>query len=122
MIAEADALSEGQVSGAVEGTDGQYYVIRLDKEFDEDATANKKQEIVSQRQSDHYTEVCDGYKKDAEWKVDDKVWKNVTFIGNQYTIATEQADTETEAVTDTENSVTPDNAEPVTETATESVQ
>ena len=122
VIAEADALSEGQVSGAVEGTDGQYYVIRLDKEFDEDATANKKQEIVSQRQSDHYTEVCDGYKKDAEWKVDDKVWKNVTFIGNQYTIATEQADTETEAVTDTENSVTPDNAESVTETATESVQ
>ena len=66
-------------------------MIRLDKEFDEDATANKKQEIVSKRQSDHYTEVCDGYKKDAEWKVNDKVWKNVTFIGNQYTIATENA-------------------------------
>ena len=91
MIAEADALSEGQISGAIEGEDGQYYVIRLDKEFDEDATANKKQEIVSKRQSDHYTEVCDGYKKDAEWKVNDKVWKNVTFIGNQYTIATENA-------------------------------
>lgn len=91
VIAEADALSEGQVSGAIEGEDGQYYVIRLDKEFDEDATANKKQEIVSKRQSDHYTEVCDGYKKDAEWKVKDKVWKNVTFIGNQYTIATENA-------------------------------
>ena len=91
MIAEADALSEGQVSGAIEGEDGQYYVIRLDKEFDEDATANKKQEIVSKRQSDHYTEVCDGYKKDAEWKVKDKVWKNVMFIGNQYTIATENA-------------------------------
>ena len=27
----------------------------------------------------------------AEWKVNDKVWKNVTFIGNQYTIATENA-------------------------------
>ena len=73
VIAEADALSEGQISGAIEGEDGQYYVIRLDKEFDEDATANKKQEIVSKRQSDHYTEVCDGYKKDAEWKVNDKV-------------------------------------------------
>ena len=30
-------------------------------------------------------------KKNAEWKVNDKVWKNVTFIGNQYTIATENA-------------------------------
>ncbi len=116
VMKEADALSEGQVSDAVEGEDGQYYVIRLDKEFDEDATADKKQEIIAKRQSDHYTEVCDGYKKDAEWKVNEKVWKNVTFIGNQYTIATEQSDTETAA--DTEMTA---GTEEIMETGTKSV-
>lgn len=122
VIDEADKLKEGEVSDVIETENGQYYVIRLDSEFDETATENKKQEIVSERQADHYKEVCDGYKKDADWSIKKSVWKNVTFTGNQYTIKTN--DTETEAVENTEVSVEPvENTESVldTETATETV-
>lgn len=111
VIAEADELKEGQVSGVIETESGQYYVIRLDKEFDEEATENKKQEIISNRQSDHYTEVCEGYEEAAEWELNEKVWETVTFIGNQYTIASD----DTESLTDVESAAE-------TEAATESVQ
>lgn len=129
VIAEADGLKEGQISGVIETESGQYYVIRLDKEFDEDATESKKQEIISTRQSDHYTEVCDGYEEAADWELNEKVWKTVTFTGNQYTIASSAAeseaatetlsDMETEAATETLSDM---ETEAVTETATESVQ
>ena len=112
VIAEADQLKEGEISDLIETEDGQYYVIRLDSEFDETATESKKQEIVSKRQENHYKEVCDGYKEEADWSVKESVWKNVTFIGNQYTIATN----ETEAVDKTtENTESTLNSKEATE-------
>ena len=107
VIAKADKLKEGEISDLIETENGQYYVIRLDSEFDKTATENKKDEIVSKRQSDHYKEICDEYKKDAKGSVKEDVWKNVTFIGNQYTIKVNEKDTEsvenTESMSDIEN-------------------
>ena len=112
VIAEADQLKEGEISDLIETEDGQYYVIRLDSEFDETATESKKQEIVSKRQENHYKEDWDGYKEEADWSVKESVWKNVTFIGNQYTIATN----ETEAVDKTtENTESTLNSKEATE-------
>lgn len=78
VIAEADKMQAGEISGLLEDNDN-YYVIRLDSTFDEQATAGKKEEIVKQRKSDHYEEVCDGYKKDAKYKVNESEWKKVKF-------------------------------------------
>lgn len=105
VITETDQLKEGEISDLIETEDGQYYVIRLDSEFDETATESKKQEIISERQNDHYKEVCDGYKEDADWSVKESVWKNVTFIGNQYTIATNETESDennTESILDSQ--------------------
>lgn len=119
VIAMADELTEGQISDLIETESGSYYVIRLDSEFDEEATESKKQEIISTRQSEYYTEVCEGYKESAEWTIDEKVWANVTFAGNTYTIAVSESDTESAAEAVTEEST---QAETGTETveATES--
>lgn len=96
VIAKADEMTEGEISALIETADGSYYVIRLDSEFDEEATENKKQEIISTRQSEHYTEVCEAYKAEAEWTINEDVWAAVTFSGNTYTIAVSETETETE--------------------------
>ena len=110
--------SEGELSDVVE-TDNYYYVLRLDEITDADATEEHRQEIISQRQSDLYNEVLQGWKDEAEWVLKDKVWDKVTF-DNLFTTTVESTET-----TETTESSTKDNA--VTENTeavegTESVQ
>lgn len=78
VIAAADSMQVGDISDVLED-DNNYYIIRMDSTFDEQATANKKTEIVKQRKTDHYKEVCDGYKKDAKYEVNKSEWKKVKF-------------------------------------------
>ena len=99
IITAADALKEGEVSSLISVDGKGYYVIRLDSEFDRDATDKEKETIVSKRQSDKYTEVCDSYKEEKEWTVNDDVWATVNF-DKLYTI--KKTDTETESVSETE--------------------
>lgn len=75
----ADELKEGEVSEVLTAEDGSYYIIRLDSEFDEEATEQKKESIISTRKSEHYTEVTDGYKEEADWNVNEEVWKADEF-------------------------------------------
>ena len=99
IITAADALKEGEVSSLISVDGKGYYVIRLDSEFDRDATDKEKETIVSKRQSDKYNEVCDSYKEEKEWTVNDDVWATVNF-DKLYTI--KKTDTETESVSETE--------------------
>ena len=95
--------SEGELSDVVE-TDNYYYVLRLDEITDADATEEHRQEIISQRQSDLYNEVLQGWKDEAEWVLKDKVWDKVTF-DNLFTTTVESTET-----TETTESSTTDNA------------
>ena len=74
----ADKLKEGEISGVIT-TDDSYYVVRMDSLFDEEATESRKSEIVEERKSDHYTEVCDGYKKDVPFELNEDEWAKVKF-------------------------------------------
>lgn len=107
VLTAASALKEGEISDLITTDSNGYYVIRLDSEFDRDATDKEKETIVSQRKSDHYTEVTDAYKKDAKWTVDDDAWAKVNF-DELYTIKKDDS-TElsegTEAATNTETTV-----------------
>ena len=85
-------------------TDNYYYVLRLDEITDADATEEHRQEIISQRQSDLYNEVLQGWKDEAEWVLKDKVWDKVTF-DNLFTTTVESTET-----TETTESSTTDNA------------
>lgn len=78
VLKAADSLKEGEISGLIQ-TDSNYYVIRLDSEFDEDATESKRQSIISERRSEKYTDVLDEYKNDVKWEVKEDVWKKVKF-------------------------------------------
>ena len=80
VIKAAKGLKEGEMSGAIETDDG-YYVIRLDKKFDQEATDSKRESLKSEKISTNYNDILDGWKADITWTVDEKAWENVKFDG-----------------------------------------
>lgn len=57
-----------------------WYVVNCIAEFDEEATENEKPTIVNQRKSELFQEVYAEWLKDMpEFKVDEKVWAQITF-------------------------------------------
>lgn len=108
VLAALQGLTEeGQVSDVVE-TESSYYVLRLDTITDADKTEQHRQEIIGNRQSELYSEVLQGYKDEAEWVLNEKVWKTVTF-DNLFTTTVES--TETETVDSTEPTATEEQTE-----------
>lgn len=108
VLAALQGLTEeGQVSDVVE-TDSSYYVLRLDAITDADKTEQHRQEIIGNRQSELYSKVLQGYKDEAEWVLNEKVWKTVTF-DNLFTTTVES--TETETVNSTEPTATEEQTE-----------
>ena len=91
-------LEDGQlVQEVVEGVDA-YYVVRLDKKLDEEATANKKESIISEREQEQYDELVEDWTKDSKLKVEN-VWKKVEVtdsVSFQYKPA-EQSEPEEES-------------------------
>lgn len=118
VIDAVSSLKDGQlVQEVVEGTDG-YYVVRLDKKNDEEATANKKESIISEREQEAYDKLVEEWTEKAEIKVEENVWKKVKVtdsVSFQYKPA-ETSDTESEEdAADSSEEDTADQAEEDTE-------
>ena len=90
LIEGADKLKEGEISPVLTGEEA-FFVARMDSAFDKEATEKKKTEIVEQRRSDHYKEVCDGYKEGVKYEVNEKEWAKVKF-DDLFTIKQEEAE------------------------------
>ena len=96
----AGKLSDGEIAGElIEGEDA-YYVVRLDKAFDEEETENEKESIVDQRKQDLYEKTTEEWKDGADIQVDKKVLKSLKVTSNlKFTMKMEEAD-EAEAETE----------------------
>jgi len=84
--------ADGQVSGVIE-LENAYYVVQMDAMVDAEATEENRQSIISERQTELYTEVVEGYIAEAEWKVKNNVWEKVSF-DNLFTLSLEETSTE----------------------------
>ena len=85
------SLSDGQVyDGVIEG-DKVFYIVRLDKLFDEDATANKKQSIITSRENENYNNQITAW-KDAVTVEEKGPWKDLA-ITDKDTYTIKQAET-----------------------------
>ena len=99
-------LTEGEVASDIIETDTGYYVVRLDKVLDEDATASKRESLKSSKEEDYYTETTDGWLDDADVKEVKKVLKTLkitdshTFTAPTATPTPSPEATETPEVTE----------------------
>mgnify|MGYP002544925340 CR=1 FL=1 len=126
VIAAADKLDAGQVTDVIE-TDSGYYVAKVTSTFDQTATDNKKQQIISERENDRYNEIVEGWKDDTKIKENKDVWKKIDF--NEQGVAVKKAEddsdstdnstskdsTDEENTDDSENTDNTDNAEEAAE-------
>ncbi len=111
VIAAADEMTEGEVSDLIEA-DGYYYIIRLDSENDEEAAESAREEIISERQAEKYTEVTEAWAEESDFELDEDVWAKVTFT-DAFTVdsSTDDADdssTDDSGTDDTDDSSTDD--------------
>lgn len=87
----ADALKEGEVAPEpVEASSG-YYVVQLTSEFDEEATEEEKEHIISHRESELYTEVMESWEPES-FEINHDIWDKVVF---DVKFAAPEAETET---------------------------
>ncbi len=82
VLAALRKLKEGEVASELTETDNGYYILRLDQEFDEEATESRKDSILETRKSDLYTEVTEKWLEEADIKVEDKVLKTLKVTDN----------------------------------------
>ncbi len=85
-------LKDGEVyDEVIETAENGYYVVRLDKVFDEDATETERESIISQKEQDFYTETTDQWLADAEITVEEKVLKTLKITdSHSFTYAAEE--------------------------------
>ncbi len=82
----ADALKDGEFAEIIE-TDTGYYAVQMISTFDEDATATKKESILSERKNTLYEEQCTELEAAHTFETKDNVLAELTFDRN-YTLNT----------------------------------
>ena len=102
-------LDDGEVASDIIETDTAYYVVKLDKKDDEEATETKKETIISTREQNLYTETTDKWLDDADIKVEKKVLKTLKVTDNhKYSQPTATPEPTEEAAETTEVTETPE--------------
>ncbi len=93
IIEATNDLADGTlVKEVVEASDSSYYILHVDLAFDEEATEEKKEEIVDQRKTDKVNEVYTQWMGEATFETDSEVL-SALLKERSYT-APEEADTE----------------------------
>ena len=85
VVDEADQLGEGENTGVIE-TDAGCYVVKVTSLFDEEATETRKQQIVTERQTQLYEDTTQGWLDDADIEEHDSVWRKIDFNDLSVTI------------------------------------
>ena len=94
-------LKDGEVADDIIETDTGYYVVRLDKINDEDATASKRESLQNSKESTYYTDTTNQWLDDADVKVVKKVLKTLKITDSHTFTAPTSTPTPSPEVTPT---------------------
>lgn len=101
VISVLRTLKDGELAQNVIETDTAFYVVRLDKVNDKEATENKKTSILNEKQNEFYADTTEKWLKEAEVTVDKKVLKTLELKDNhKFVIGTTAEPTETPEATE----------------------
>jgi foldase protein PrsA len=81
---------EGQISGVITVKDKGYYVLRMDKLLDKDATKTQRETLTSQKKEEEYNKLVKQWKKKVNFDLNEKLWKQVKFT-DLFTAKTQNA-------------------------------
>ena len=96
VISVLRTLKDGELAQDVIETDTAFYVVRLNKVNDPEATENKKTSILDEKQTEFYTETTDKWLEEAEITEDKKVLKTLELKDNhKFVIGTTAEPSET---------------------------
>lgn len=112
IIKAAEKLKEGEISSVTDIEGVGYYVIRLDKDHDEEASANKRTSL----QTEAFNTLMDSWKEEITWTVDDDAWKKVEF---DTLFKAVEKDSEEKTEEDTEDTTEESTEEPAEESEAE---
>lgn len=116
LTTAADQLEDGEICAEPVETENGWYVVQMVTTFDEEATEQKKEEIISDRKNDLYQEVLEGWEPES-FEINSKVWDKVTFE-DKFVVKTQETESETtEAVTQGAETTEAETTEEVTEEA-----
>ncbi len=73
-----DGLKEGEVSEVIT-TEDMLYLLLVDSDCDEEATAQHRDEIIAERQNEKYNEVLSAWSESAAWTTKESLLKNISF-------------------------------------------
>lgn len=89
LVKAADALKEGETTDVIE-TEAGCFVAKLTSLLDREATDAKKNTIVEERKSKLYQDKCDEWLKEADIKVEKKIWDKIKFGDLKVTMKVEE--------------------------------
>ena len=99
-------------------TETAYYVVRLDSNFDKEATESKKESIVEERKTEAFDKVYEGWETEEDaFVLEESAWKSIRFK-DKISLKTEEAEASEETTEDVNAEGTEDaSGEAVEETA-----
>ncbi|WP_276901603.1 peptidylprolyl isomerase [Blautia hydrogenotrophica] len=86
-------LQDGEVVSSLIQDGDSYYVVRLDSAFDQEATENQKDSIISERKQELYDDTVEEWRDKADISEDKKAIKKLKVKGNhKFTFKAEEAE------------------------------
>lgn len=78
MIDALNGIKEGEVTEIIE-TESELYLATVTAELDEEATANRKETLISTAQTEYYNSLLETWMAEYEVTVNENVWEQVVF-------------------------------------------
>ena len=117
VVDALNSLEEGQTSDLIT-TDSTYYIVRLDKKTDEEATESNRKTVKGNKEDKYYNGILSGWQDDEKWSVKQKQLDKIK-IHNYFTTtkkdkkAEDTSATESTQQSESTNSTDTENTEAV---------